>query len=98
VDNAVKFTPEGGQVDVALVRRDNETVVRVKDSGPGIAEAERAAVTRRFYRSDKSRHGEGLGLGLSVVAAIAKLHGFRFTIAAGPGCVVEIAFPRQAYV
>ena len=98
VDNAVKFTPEGGRVDVALVRQDNETVVRVKDSGPGIAEAERAAVTRRFYRSDKSRHGEGLGLGLSVVAAIAKLHGFRFTIAAGPGCVVEIAFPRQAYV
>jgi signal transduction histidine kinase len=51
-------------------------------------------VTRRFYRSDKSRGTEGLGLGLSLVAAIAKLHGFRFTIASGPGCTAEIACPQ----
>jgi signal transduction histidine kinase len=68
--------------------------VRVKDTGPGISESEREAVVRRFYRSDKSRHTEGLGLGLSLVAAIVKLHGFRFTIAAGPGCVAEIACPH----
>jgi len=52
-------------------------------------------VIRRFYRSDKSRNTEGLGLGLSLVAAIVKLHGFRFTIAAGPGCTTEIAFPSH---
>jgi signal transduction histidine kinase len=50
-------------------------------------------VTKRFYRSDKSRRTEGLGLGLSLVAAIVKLHGFRLTITAGPGCTAEIAFP-----
>ena len=48
---------------------------------------------RRFYRSDKSRRTEGLGLGLSLVAAILKLHGFQFAIAAGPGCTVEIVCP-----
>ena len=93
VDNAVKFTPEGGRVTLALLRRDGEGVVQVKDTGPGIPETEREAVVRRFYRSDKSRNTEGLGLGLSLVAAIVKLHGFRFTIAAGPGCTTEIAFP-----
>jgi signal transduction histidine kinase len=50
-------------------------------------------VLRRFYRSDKSRNTEGLGLGLSLVAAIVKLHGFRFTIGAGPGFTAEIACP-----
>ena len=54
----------------------------------------RDAVLRRFYRSDKVRHTPGVGLGLNLVAAIAKLHGFRFSIAPGPGCVTEIAGPR----
>jgi signal transduction histidine kinase len=94
VDNAVKFTPEGGRVELALLRREGEILIRVKDTGPGIPEVEREAVTKRFYRSDKSRRTEGLGLGLSLVAAIVKLHGFRFTIAPGPGCTAEIACPQ----
>jgi signal transduction histidine kinase len=91
VDNAVKFTPEGGRVELVLLRREGGTVIRVRDTGVGISENEREAVTKRFYRSDKSRGTKGLGLGLSLVAAIVKLHGFRFTISAGPGCTVEIA-------
>lgn len=91
VDNALKFTPAGGHVELALVRGQNESIVRVSDSGPGIRENERKAVTRRFYRSDKSRNTIGFGLGLSLVSAIVKLHGFRLTIATGPGCVAEIA-------
>jgi signal transduction histidine kinase len=94
VDNAVKFTPEGGRVALALVHREGESVVRISDTGPGIPEIEREAVTKRFYRSDKSRNTEGLGLGLSLVGAIVKLHGFRFTIAAGPGCTMEIVCPQ----
>jgi signal transduction histidine kinase len=62
VDNAVKFTPEGGCVNLALLRRDGETVIRVSDTGPGIPETEREAVTKRFYRSDKSRSTVALGL------------------------------------
>jgi signal transduction histidine kinase len=91
VDNAVKFTPEGGRVELTLLRLGDEGVVRIRDSGPGIARGERDLVARRFYRSDKSRRAPGLGLGLSLVAAIVKLHGFRLTILPGPGCVVEIA-------
>lgn len=94
VDNAVKFTPEGGHVNLALLREDGKAVIRVQDTGVGIEDAERQSVTKRFYRSDKSRRSDGLGLGLSLVAAIVKLHGFRFTIASGPGCTAEIAFPR----
>jgi signal transduction histidine kinase len=91
VDNAVKFTPAGGRVELALLRRNGETVVQVRNTGPGIPATEREAVTKRFYRSDKSRGTEGMGLGLSLVAAIIKLHGFRLTIADGPGCTAEIA-------
>jgi signal transduction histidine kinase len=94
VDNAVKFTPEGGRVELALLCREGETVIRVSDTGPGISEMERGAVTKRFYRSDKSRRTEGLGLGLSLVAAIVNLHGFRFTLAGSPGCTAEIVCPQ----
>jgi len=95
VDNAVKFTPAGGKIEVALIRGNGESIVRVKDTGSGISEQERDAVLRRFYRSDKMRNTPGVGLGLNLVAAIVKLHGFRFTIIPGPGCVVEIACPHE---
>jgi signal transduction histidine kinase len=91
VDNAVKFTPEGGTVTLALLHDANESVVRISDTGPGIADDEREAVMRRFYRSDKSRNTVGVGLGLSLVSAIVKLHGFRLTLSTGPGCVAEVA-------
>ncbi|SHL81709.1 Signal transduction histidine kinase [Bradyrhizobium lablabi] len=93
VDNAVKYTPAGGRVEIGLVRGDGENIVRVKDTGVGISEHERDAVLRRFYRSDRIKHTTGLGLGLNLVAAIVKLHGFRFTIVPGSGCVVEIGCP-----
>jgi signal transduction histidine kinase len=93
VDNAVKFTPAGGSVDIALVHGENENVIRISDTGPGIGEDEREAVMRRFYRSDKSRNTQGAGLGLSLVSAIVKLHDFRLTLNTGPGCVAEIACP-----
>ena len=95
VDNAIKFTPEGGRVDIRLTRGEGETVVSVTDSGPGISEQEREAVLRRFYRSDKIRNTPGVGLGLSLVAAIVRLHDFRLTIQPGPGCKVEIACPDR---
>ena len=93
VDNAIKFTPEGGRVDIELLRDQGEAVIRVTDTGCGISDRERDAVQRRFYRSDKIRNTPGVGLGLNLVAAIVKLHGFRLTIVPGPGCRVEIVCP-----
>lgn len=95
VDNAVKFTPECGQIELKLSLTEDGGTVRVSDTGRGIPASERDLVTRRFYRSDKSRGEPGLGLGLSLVTAIVKLHGFRFTLSpapGGPGCVAQIAF------
>jgi signal transduction histidine kinase len=97
VDNAVKFTPEGGHVELALHRRNGQTQIQVTDSGPGIPDVEREEVTKRFYRSDKSRGTDGYGLGLSLVAAIVKLHGFKFAIGGSPGCTAEIVCPQAGY-
>ena len=96
VDNAVKFTPTGGSVELRVCQNGGETIVRVTDTGPGVPAAEQDLVKRRFYRSDKSRSKPGLGLGLSLVNAIAKLHGFDFTMSAGPGCVAQIVFVQTS--
>src|SRR3981081_289682 len=95
VDNAIKFTPEGGKVDIELLRGERETVVRVTDTGCGISEQERDAVLRRCYRSDKIRNAPGVGLGLNLVAAIVKLHGFRLMIHSGQGGRLEIICPDK---
>jgi len=90
-DNAIKFTPAGGRVSVRTFRSKGRFGIEVSDTGPGIPEAEREPVLRRFYRLEKSRHTPGSGLGLSLVAAIAKLHGLSLAIeTAQPGCCVRL--------
>jgi len=76
IDNALKFAPERGAIAVTVKRRGDGTAeVAVADNGPGIAPAEKAKVVERFYRGDSSRGTPGVGLGLSLVQAVAKLHG-----------------------
>jgi signal transduction histidine kinase len=96
VDNAIKFTPPNGYVRLELLRGEGETILRVTDTGPGISHQEHEAVLRRFYRSDKIRNTPGVGLGLNLVSAIVKLHGFRLVIHPGPGGRVEIICPDEA--
>ena len=87
VDNAVKFTPAGGQVTLRVTRDAQGLALTVEDTGPGIPSEERELVTARFYRIERSRHEPGHGLGLSLVAAIARLHRMRLEIGdARPGC------------
>jgi signal transduction histidine kinase len=88
VDNAIKFTPEGGKVGIDLASTPEGPIVQVWDNGPGIPKAERGAVLRRFYRVDRSRHLPGTGLGLSLVAAIVRLHSFSLALDERPdgGC------------
>ena len=95
VDNAIKFTPRSGSVKLELLRGEGETILRVSDTGPGISDQEQEAVLRRFYRSDKIRNTPGVGLGLNLVSAIVKLHGFRLIIHSGPGGRVEIVCPDE---
>jgi signal transduction histidine kinase len=91
VDNAIKFTPPGGQIVLRTLCRRDRLGIQVTDTGPGIPEAERAAALRRFHRVEKCRSTPGSGLGLSLVAAVAKLHGLDLSIEdAQPGCRVTL--------
>ncbi len=91
VDNAVKFTPRGGAVRIALLRTPDGPVVEITDTGPGIPERERDAVLQRFYRGEHTRHLAGSGLGLSIVSAVMRVHDFALHIgSADPGTRVTI--------
>jgi len=97
VDNAVRYTPGGGRVDVCI-RRDGERVVlAVTDSGPGIPREERARALERFYRG-RGPSEDGSGLGLSIVGRIAELHGAELTLddAPGGGLFVRVVLPGAA--
>ena len=74
VDNAIKYTPEGGSIQVDLREGPAGQKIVITDSGPGIPEQERDRVFQRFYRLESHRGAEGNGLGLSLVAAVAKMH------------------------
>lgn len=74
LDNALKFTPKGGEVSVNLTDDDACILVQINDSGPGIAEHEQDKIFNRFYRGEKSRNSSGTGLGLSLVKAVMALH------------------------
>lgn len=93
VENAIKFTPNGGHVRVMAFRNDKERGVRVSDDGPGVPVADREAVFRRFYRGEESRHTPGNGLGLSLAAAVASMHGMRIYFEETKGCSVVLSMP-----
>jgi two-component system sensor histidine kinase QseC len=94
IDNAVRYTPVDGRVDVRIERMGNEVLFQVADTGPGIPQAERMGVTSRFYRVLGSGE-DGSGLGLSIAERIVRLHGASLTFddgAAGKGLVVTVHF------
>ncbi|MBV9045949.1 MAG: HAMP domain-containing histidine kinase [Alphaproteobacteria bacterium] len=95
VDNAIKYTPSGGDVTVTAQETPQGVELRVADSGPGIPEAQRTHAVERFVRLDASRNSPGTGLGLSMVAAVARLHDARFLLEDNyPGLKAIIRFPR----
>jgi signal transduction histidine kinase len=94
VDNAVKHGRVGGRVIVAADKVNGESVISVADEGPGIPTTEFEHVFKRFYRLEQSRRTPGNGLGLSLVAAVARLHGAQITLSDNaPGLKVVLHFP-----
>jgi signal transduction histidine kinase len=98
IDNALKYAPVNGAIEVAVHKRGDGTAqVSVSDNGPGIDDSEKSKVVERFYRGDASRGTPGVGLGLSLVQAVAKLHGSALELTDGnPGLRVAITMPFDA--
>lgn len=96
LDNAIKYTPNGGHVYLSVQQKPTGVAFVLEDSGPGIPEAELGRVTRRFYRVDGSRQRPGSGLGLSLVKAVADLHHAELTLDnLDNGLRVEVVFPTR---
>ncbi|HEV7613532.1 MAG TPA: HAMP domain-containing sensor histidine kinase [Steroidobacteraceae bacterium] len=95
LDNALKYAPVNGTIEVAVRKRvDSTAEISVSDNGPGIADSEKSKVVERFYRGDASRGTPGVGLGLSVVQAVAKLHGTALSLSdRKPGLRAAIILP-----
>ncbi|MDB5562729.1 MAG: his Kinase domain protein, partial [Hyphomicrobiales bacterium] len=98
VDNAIRYSRPGGQVDVTVERRGEKVVVTVADSGPGIPEADQARVFDRFFRLPSTR-SDGSGLGLSIARVIADRSSAVISLAnrtAGQGLAAEVQFSGEA--
>jgi signal transduction histidine kinase len=94
VDNAIKHGRERGVVRIGADWRENGAVLTISDDGPGIPANERDLIFGRFYRSEKSRCTPGNGLGLSIVAAVARVHGANIELSSNrPGLKIELQFP-----
>jgi signal transduction histidine kinase len=95
IDNAIKFTEAGGFVKIQAAMEDGLAVVRIHDSGPGVAQGDRDAIFGRFHRAGSTDRPLGVGLGLSIAAAIANLHEFDLRVeGGGPGSVFRLS-PRR---
>jgi signal transduction histidine kinase len=98
LDNAIKYTQKNGTISIECDRHAGGAVeIAVSDNGPGIPDAEMSKVTDRFYRGDASRAEPGVGLGLSMVAAVARLHGGTLVLTGNqPGLRVSVTIPAVA--
>jgi signal transduction histidine kinase len=85
LDNAIKYTPSGGRVDISVARENGRVLLRVRDTGVGIPTSELPRIWERLFRGDQSRTERGLGLGLSLVKAVVEAHGGTVSVDSTPG-------------
>jgi len=85
LDNALKYTPAGGDIHISTSRGNNLVVITVSDTGPGISPEALPQIFDRFYRADASRRSDGFGLGLSIVKSIVQAHNGTIDVKSSPG-------------
>lgn len=97
LDNAIKFTPSGGKIDVSLTENDDKIVLTIADTGPGISATDWPKALQRMGRLDRERGSPGAGLGLSLVAKVAALHGTEVQRQeSDKGLIISIPFVRYS--
>lgn len=97
IDNAIKFTPEGGIITLSAETGEGHTGILIADTGPGVPEEFREKIFEKFFRLEQSRNTKGNGLGLSLVAAIARIHNATITLENNnPGLKIRLRFARAS--
>ncbi len=100
IDNAIKYSNDGGTVRVGALQRENEIIISVHDQGCGIEKEHLPRLFERFYRADKARSRQlgGTGLGLAIVKHIAQAHGGRVAVESTPGkeSIFSIHLPKAS--
>ena len=97
LDNAIRYTPNGGKIDVSVFNQASHVVLEVKDSGPGIPQNDQERVFERFYRGE-NHHVSGSGLGLAIVKEIATRHGATVELSnLNPGLCFKVLFVRKSF-
>ncbi len=102
IDNAVKYTPEGGKIKVRVLAKERSAAIEVADTGPGIPKEHQERVFDRFYRVDNARSRElgGAGLGLSIARWAVEAHGGRIELESevGKSCTFRIVLPYKGEI
>jgi heavy metal sensor kinase len=99
LDNALKYTPAGGEIRVALHEHGTQIVLTIADTGAGISADDLPRIFQRFYRGDRSRSQQGIGLGLNLALAFVRAHGGDITVSStqGAGSTFTLVLPRTAH-
>ncbi|GAB6277594.1 MAG: hypothetical protein SAMD01599839_21340 [Rectinema sp.] len=94
--NSLKFTRDGGRIELDCYTLEGFTDIAFSDDGPGIADADKPYIFEAFYRGDKTRTTQGMGLGLAIAKSITEAHGFSISVrdTQGPGTVIVIRIPH----
>jgi two-component system heavy metal sensor histidine kinase CusS len=97
LDNALRFTPDGGKITIATETKPDRTELAIEDTGCGVSPQHLPRIFDRFYRADSSRSSQGTGLGLALVKSITNLHGGSVEVASevNRGTTVTLTFPAK---